>query len=80
MPTPTFLFYAGEKRVVDGTDSTMMMWDAFPDDMATDSTIELVLANLDLNEPVLKLVSFDDGNPLKVILHTSRCRSWTGYR
>jgi hypothetical protein len=41
------------------------MWDVFPDDMGLDSSVELALANLDLNEPVLEPVTFDDGDPLE---------------
>lgn len=37
------------------------MWDVFPDDMGLDSSVELALANLDLNAPVLEPVTFDDG-------------------
>jgi hypothetical protein len=37
------------------------MWDVFPNDMGLDSSIELALANLDLNEPVIELVTFEDG-------------------
>jgi len=36
------------------------MWDVFPDDMGLDTTIELALANMDLNDPVLEPVRFDD--------------------
>ena len=38
------------------------MWDVFPDDMGLDSSIELALANMDLNEPVLEPVTFDEDN------------------
>jgi hypothetical protein len=31
------------------------MWDVFPDDMGLDNSVELALANLDLNEPMLEL-------------------------
>ena len=37
------------------------MWDVFPDDMGLDNSVELALANLDLNAPVLEPVTFDDG-------------------
>ena len=30
------------------------MWDVFPDDMGLDGSIELALANMDLNDPVLE--------------------------
>jgi len=32
----------------------------FPDDMGLDNTVELALANMDLNDPVLEPVTFDD--------------------
>jgi hypothetical protein len=38
------------------------MWDVFPDDMGLDGNIELALANMDLNEPVLESVTFDEDN------------------
>ena len=38
------------------------MWDVFPNDMGLDNSVELALANLDLNEPVLERVTFDDGD------------------
>jgi len=41
------------------------MWDVFLNDMGLDSGVELALANLDLNEPVLKPITFDDGDPLE---------------
>ena len=37
------------------------MWDVFLDDMGLDNSVELALANLDLNAPVLEHVTFDDG-------------------
>jgi hypothetical protein len=40
------------------------MWDVFPDDMCLDHNVVLALTNLDLNEQVLELISFDDGDPL----------------
>ena len=36
------------------------VWDVFPDDMGLDTTVELALANMDLNDPVLEPVRFDD--------------------
>ena len=36
------------------------MWDVFPDDMGLDGSVELALANMDLNEPLLEPVTFDD--------------------
>ena len=41
------------------------MWDVFLDDMGLDSSTELALANLDLNDPVLEPVTFDDSDPLE---------------
>ena len=41
------------------------MWDVFPDDMDLDSSVELTLANLDLNEPVLEPVTFDDADTVE---------------
>ena len=41
------------------------MWDVFPDDMGLDSSTELALANLDLNDPMLEPVTFDDSDPLE---------------
>ena len=41
------------------------MWDVFPNDMALDSSTELALANLDLNDLVLEPVTFDDSDPLE---------------
>ena len=36
------------------------MWDMFLDDIGLDSSVELALANMDLNDPVLEPVTFDD--------------------
>jgi len=36
------------------------MWDVFPDNMGLDTTVELALANMDLSDPTLDPVSFDD--------------------
>jgi hypothetical protein len=41
------------------------MSDVFPDDMGLNNSVELALANLDLNELVLEPVTFDDGDPLE---------------
>jgi hypothetical protein len=41
------------------------MWDVFPDDIGLDNSVELALVNLDLKEPVLESVTFDDGDPLE---------------
>jgi len=40
-------------------------WDVFPDDMGMDNSVELAMANLDLNESVLEPVTFDDGDTIK---------------
>jgi hypothetical protein len=42
------------------------MWDVFHHDMGLDNSVELALVNLDLNEPVLEMVIFCDGDPLDV--------------
>ena len=41
------------------------MWDVFPDDMGLDTSVELALANMDLNDPVLEPVRFDDVDIVK---------------
>jgi hypothetical protein len=41
------------------------MWDVFPYDMGLDSSVKLALVNLDLNEPMLEPVTFDDDDPLE---------------
>jgi hypothetical protein len=41
------------------------MWDVFLDDMGLDNSVELALANMDFNDLVLELVTFDDGDPLE---------------
>ena len=41
------------------------MWDVFPDDISLDNNVDLALANLDLNEPVLELVTFDDADTVE---------------
>ena len=41
------------------------MWDVFLDDMGLDNSVELALANLDLNEPVLEPIIFDDGDTVE---------------
>jgi hypothetical protein len=47
------------------------IWDVFPDDMGLDNSVELALANLDLNEPVLESITFDVGDPLEGSSSTS---------
>ena len=56
------------------------MWDLFLDDMGLENNVELALANLDLNELVLELVTFDDDDTQGVILHTNRCKDYIGYK
>lgn len=41
------------------------MWDVFPDGMGLDNSVELALANLDLNEIVLDPITFDDGDTVE---------------
>ena len=41
------------------------MWDVFPDDMGLDNSVELALANMNLNDPVLEPATFDDGDTLE---------------
>ena len=41
------------------------MWDFFPGDMGLDNSTKLALANLDLNDPVLEPMTFDDSDPLE---------------
>jgi len=53
------------------------MWDVFPDDMGLDNSVEFELANLDLNELVLKTITFYYGDP-RVILHTRKYIDWIG--
>lgn len=43
--------------MVEGKDKDV---DVFPDDMGLDNSVELALANMDLNDPVLEPVRFDD--------------------
>jgi hypothetical protein len=37
----------------------------FLDDMGLENSVELALANLDLNDLVLEPITFDDGDPLE---------------
>ena len=50
------LIYRQRKRVVEGKDKDVGV---FPDDMGLNNSVELALANLDLNELVLELITFD---------------------
>jgi hypothetical protein len=59
------------------------MWDVLSDDMVLNNSVELALANLDLNEPVLEPVTFDDGDPLEGSssrVHINKCTDFIGYR
>jgi hypothetical protein len=47
------------------------MWDVFLDDMGLNNSVELALANLDLNELVLESTTFDNGDPLEGSFSTS---------
>jgi len=47
------------------------MWDVFLDDIGLDNNLELTLASLDLNGPMLESITFDDDDPLKGSLSTS---------
>jgi hypothetical protein len=42
---------------------TMARKDVFLDDMGLGNSVEMALANLDLHEPMLDLITFDDGDP-----------------
>ena len=41
------------------------MWDVFPNDMVLDSSTELALANMDLNDPMLEPITFDDSDRIE---------------
>ena len=60
--TNVHLIYRKREECVKGKTN---MWDVFPDDMGLDSSIELALANLDLNDLVLEPMTFDDSDPLE---------------
>jgi hypothetical protein len=71
MCTPTSVLFAGTGQREEWLKGKTKMWDVFPDDMGLDNSVELALANLDLNEPVLEPVTFDDGDPLEGSSSTS---------
>ena len=61
------------------------MWDVFSDDkgLKFNNSVELALANLDLNELVLEPITFDDGDPLEGSfsrVHINKCTDCIGYR
>jgi len=59
------------------------MWDVFSDDKGLNNSVELALANLDLNELVLEPITFDDGDPLEGSssrFHIKKCMNCIGYR
>jgi hypothetical protein len=58
--TNLHLIYRQRKEWLEGKKKTYV----FLDDIGL-SSVELALANLDLNEPVPELVTFDDGDPLE---------------
>jgi len=41
------------------------MWDVFTNNMGLDNSVEMSLANLDLNEPLLGPVTFGDGDTVE---------------
>jgi hypothetical protein len=58
------------------------MWDVFSDDKGLNNSVELALANLDLNELVLAPITFDDGDPLEgssFRFHIKKCTNCIGY-
>ena len=59
VPTNLRLIYRQREAWLKGKTK---MWDVFPDDMGLDNSVELALANMDLNDPVLEPVRFDDGD------------------
>jgi hypothetical protein len=59
------------------------MWEMFSDDKGLNNSVELALANLDLNELVLEPITFDDGDPLEGSssrVHIKKCTNCIGYR
>jgi hypothetical protein len=59
------------------------MWDVFSNDMGLNNSVDLALTNLDLNELVLELVTFDNGDPLEESsskVHINKCTNCIGYR
>jgi hypothetical protein len=62
MCTPTCLIYRQREEWVKGKTK---MWDVFPDDMGLDNNVELALANMDLIDPMLEPITFEDDIPLE---------------
>jgi hypothetical protein len=63
-----FLIYRQREEWLKGKTN---IWEVFPDVMGLDNSVELALANLDLNEPVLEPITFDDGDFLEGSSSTS---------
>jgi hypothetical protein len=67
----------------EGLKGKTKMWDMFSDEMGLNNSVDLALANLDLNELMLELVTFDDGDPLEGSssrVHVNKCTDCIGYR
>jgi hypothetical protein len=80
MCTPTSVLYTGREEWLK---RKRKMWDVFPDDTGFNKSVELALANLDLNELVLEPVTFDDGDPLEGSssrVQINKCTDCNGYR
>jgi hypothetical protein len=71
MCTPTSVLYTYYRQREEWLKGKTKMWDVFLDDMGLNNSVELALANLDLNELVLESVTFDDGDPLEGSSSTS---------
>ena len=41
------------------------MWDVFYEDMGLNNIVEVALANMDINDPMLEPITFDDSDPLE---------------
>ena len=48
------------KKREDWLKGNTKMWDVFPNDMGLDGNVELALPNIDLNDPMLEPITFDD--------------------
>jgi hypothetical protein len=66
--TNLYLIYGQREEWLKGRTK---MWDVFPDDMGLHNSVELALANLDLNELALEPITFNDGDPLEGSSSTS---------
>jgi hypothetical protein len=76
--TNLHLIYMKRKEWLKGKTN---MWDVFPDDMGLNGNIELALDNMDINEPILEPVTFDDENeePLDESSTTPHYYIWVDY-